>query len=237
MKNEGKGFAYPPCLDQETKSPPFQIEITGLELLVPSPPSDLDASAASFDSYARDSVLNLSRPCGKNALRSPSIATPLRSCLARGHESEDFESSLTGSLMSPIESSDDGDLDSSLSESLSYANDSLEATQHKIPRHLPPDAYLASRTSRRGSLDSYAMDSVQMRRHLPRRYSNFSDYANDSFSLAAKRSQRHRQQSLDQSFAMVALADKGDLRVDTTYNFSAVVYETQSIQGGAGRAA
>jgi hypothetical protein len=237
MKNEGKGPAYPPYLDQEAGSPPFQIEITGLELLVPSPSSDLDASSASFDSYAHDSVLNLSRPCGKNTLRSPSITTPLRSCLARGHESEDFELSLTGSLMSPIESSDDGDLDSSLSESLSFANDSLEATQPKTPRHLAPEAYLTSRTSRRGSLDSYAMDSVQMRRNLPRRYSNFSDYANDSFSLAAKRSQRHRQQSLDQTFAMVALADKGDLRVDTTYNFSAVVYETQSIQGGAGRAA
>lgn len=237
--SEGKGLGYSPCLDQETGSPPFQIEITGLELLVPSPPSDLDASAASFDSYARDSVLNLNleRPCRKNTFRSQSIETPQRSCLARGHESEDFELSFTGSLMSPIETSDDGEFDASLSESLSYANDSLEATKHKAPRNLPPHSYRTSRTPRRGSLDSCAMDSVQMRRHMPRRYSNFSEYANDSFSLAAKRSQRHMLQSLDQSSATVALADKRDLQVDTTYNFSTVVYETQSIQGGAGRAA
>jgi hypothetical protein len=232
---EGTGDSV--CLNQE-RVPPFHIEITGLEVLVPSSPSDLDASVDSFDSYACDSVLNPARPCVRtNTTRSQSIVAPLRSCLVRGHESEDFESSLTGSVVSPIdgEGSEEADFDSS--DSLSYANDSLEATQLKALYHLPVASYHAARTSRRDSLDSYAMDSVQMKRHLPRRYSNFSDYANDSFSLVAKRSQKYKLQSIDQTSTMAALADKGDLHVDSTYNFSTEVYETQAIQGGAGRAA
>ena len=212
------------------------VEITGLELLGLSEHSD--DSEFSFDSYAHDSFVHAFRHtmvCQTKETNNTTCSTrgpiqPVRRPSNYSSQGEESEEQSLGYESTDVES---------------YAADSVQGGGYLPPTHRR--ASLGSRTSkqssggpqasRRGSLDSYAMDSVQLQRDLPRRYTDFSEFANDSFVVARLRTERNPASSVYQDFNNELSTIKRRISLDSTYNFSQGVYETQSIHGGAGRAA
>lgn len=199
------------------------VEITGLELLMGS---STDSSDFSFDTYAQDSFEAARLRMRKQQIQlRPSSRRPQRrmsNCSSIGEdESYGYEQDSVPQLRP-----DYGRYSSTRRASMgSYANDSVEYGRY-------------NKTTRRSSLGtmgsaSYANDSIQNMRsnsRPQRRFSNFSEYANDSVEMAQQRSNKPRTVKHD--------VMKRRLSNESWFSFAPEVYESQTINtGGANRAA
>jgi hypothetical protein len=186
----------------DNEMPLLAVEITGLELLRNS--DSFDESDFSYDSYARDSF------------DQPEVIH------AQGRTTRH----------TAYASSNEEDL-------LEYGYEAVEEARsnHVVTRRRASvgACYGCGRSASVDSCshnNSYAMDSVQMKRNLPRRRATFVDDDNDSFQ-----GQKESHPSLYRNFTNDISTMKRRISLDATYNFSQEVYDTQSIHGGASRAA
>lgn len=197
------------------------VEITGLEILTRARETNYDDF--SFDSFAVDSLQLVSKPArqplGKGSVHKQLRRSSMGSCANAPTEFGRYRNTSMRrcSMGSFANDSVDCGFGRRRASMDSAVNDSIDNPRFLRNRSLRPQ--------RRSSIGSVSMESILHPSTHHRDMSSFSEFANDSLDIAL-------------ASGPMKPASAQSKTIDATHTtFSREIYETQLINGGAGRAA